>query len=132
MTPELSVVIPTRRRPRMLRACLESLFMQTEPFDRFEVVVVVDGVDRETVKTLGHLQAPFELRLFTQNHAGAAAARNHGAEHRPHKGPVDGTAVLSTDSLVHPSALSAPRTVPTGRPGRRNLLDRVSDGTGYR
>jgi glycosyltransferase involved in cell wall biosynthesis len=72
------MVIPTRNRPRMLRACLDSLAVQTESFERFEVVVVLDGVDPETNRALQDFHAPFELRVLEQSHAGASTARNRG------------------------------------------------------
>jgi peptidoglycan/xylan/chitin deacetylase (PgdA/CDA1 family)/GT2 family glycosyltransferase len=102
VTPELSVVIPTRRRPRLLRACLESLFVQTEPLDHFEVVVVLDGIDRETVEMLDRIQPPFELRVFMQEQAGASAARNHGAR----EARADRCLFLDDDVVADPQLIA--------------------------
>ncbi len=44
----VSVVIPTYRRPALLRRCLSTLCRQTLPTGRYEIVVVDDGLDPET------------------------------------------------------------------------------------
>ena len=49
---ELSVVIPTHRRPALLAACIESLARQRDLSDRFEVIVVLDGADQATEDVL--------------------------------------------------------------------------------
>lgn len=75
--PALSVVIPTYRRPELLRRCLTSLAAQTVPADTFEVVVVDDGSGDETAEVLAAFQD--RVRGFTQpKNAGPAAARNRG------------------------------------------------------
>ncbi|MEX0272456.1 glycosyltransferase family 2 protein [Leptolyngbyaceae cyanobacterium UHCC 1019] len=78
-----SVVIPTYNRKPILEKCLKALEHQV--FDQsqiagYEVVVVDDGSTDETVKWL-HSTAEFpHVRLFQQDHKGAAAARNLGVE----------------------------------------------------
>lgn len=75
--PVLSVVIPTYRRPALLRRCLTALDGQTVPREQFEVVVVDDGSRDQTADVL----AAFEdrVRAFVQpQNAGPAAARNTG------------------------------------------------------
>ena len=78
-----SVVIPTYNRKPILEKCLKALEHQV--FDPnqiagYEVVVVDDGSTDETVEWL-HSTADFpHVRLFQQNHQGAAAARNLGVE----------------------------------------------------
>ncbi|PZV11868.1 MAG: family 2 glycosyl transferase [Leptolyngbya sp.] len=79
-----SVVIPTYNRKPILEKCLTALEHQL--FDQsqiagYEVVVVDDGSTDETVKWLQTSPAEFpHVRLFQQNHRGAAAARNLGVE----------------------------------------------------
>lgn len=78
-SPTFSVVIPTYRRPKRLADCLDSLAQQSYPPEKFEVIVVDDA---NTPNELQHLAAapyPFECRVFSQMHGGAAQARNTGA-----------------------------------------------------
>jgi peptidoglycan/xylan/chitin deacetylase (PgdA/CDA1 family)/GT2 family glycosyltransferase len=75
---ELSIVIPTRNRPGMLRRCISAVVGQTGLTERLELVVVVDGADPVTEQMLGSLELPFPLRVVVQEHARQAAARNRG------------------------------------------------------
>jgi glycosyltransferase involved in cell wall biosynthesis len=78
-TPLLSIVIPTHRRPAILRRTLEHIDKQTVR-DRLEVIVVSDGVDEETEgvvrsqKTEGSFALKFEE--IPKSHQGVA--RNRG------------------------------------------------------
>jgi GT2 family glycosyltransferase len=45
---DVSVIIPTRGRPRKAAQCVRALAKQTFPADRFEVLVGLDGPDPET------------------------------------------------------------------------------------
>jgi len=73
--PTFSIVVPTYRRPERLAGCLRSLEALDYPRDRFEVIVVDDGGGL----SLPSLQAPLDMVLLTQPHAGPATARNTGA-----------------------------------------------------
>ena len=75
---ELSVVIPTYRRPQLLARCIRSLVAQ-DPARGVEVLVVVDGADPQTEQMLASLSTPFPLRVIVQEHAQQGAARNRGA-----------------------------------------------------
>jgi peptidoglycan/xylan/chitin deacetylase (PgdA/CDA1 family) len=79
LSPELSVVIPTRNRSRQLRACLASLETQTAAAGEFEVVVVDDGSTDETRSLLSSLKPRFALTVVEASGAGVSAARNAGA-----------------------------------------------------
>lgn len=72
----LSVVVPTYNRQAILRKTLLAFASQTAPPDRFEVLVVDDGSSDDTLRMLERFKAPFALRVFTQQHQGANAARN--------------------------------------------------------
>jgi glycosyltransferase involved in cell wall biosynthesis len=81
-----SVVIPTYNRKPILEKCLQALenqrFVETaiaasEPAITYEIVVVDDGSTDETVDWI-KTAALHHVRLFQQNHLGAAAARNLG------------------------------------------------------
>lgn len=74
----LSVVIPTYNRESILAKCIEALFKQTLPPDRYEIIVVNDGSTdgtNHTVKMISS-QTPVEIRYLEQDHRGPAAARN--------------------------------------------------------
>ncbi|WNZ48412.1 glycosyltransferase [Leptolyngbya boryana CZ1] len=75
----LSVVIPTYNRKPILEKCLRAMERQT--FADYEIVVVDDGSTDGTVEWLQSHAAEFpHVRLFCQNHGGAAGARNYGVE----------------------------------------------------
>ena len=78
-SPNFSVVIPSRRRPKQLAACLEALARLDYDPARYEVIVVSDG--EETIAPSVARPAARELRMIhvVQPHSGAAAARNNGA-----------------------------------------------------
>ncbi|MDQ1704176.1 MAG: hypothetical protein QOF18_542 [Frankiaceae bacterium] len=76
--PELSVVVPTYRRPDLLRQCLDALAAQDVERSRFEVVVVDDGSQDDTTAVLA--AASDVVGLTQPANAGPAAARNRGIE----------------------------------------------------
>lgn len=73
-----TVITPTHGRHSSLRLMLEALSRQDYPFDRFEVVVVIDGLDEALLESLQGSRFPFRLRAVMQLHSGPAAARNRG------------------------------------------------------
>lgn len=78
---DISVVIATYGRPHLLEKCLNALADQTFPADRFEVVVVTDGPDADTLARLSGLEHAFDYRLSFHSlpvKSGPAAARNLG------------------------------------------------------
>lgn len=80
--PVVSVVIPAYNCARTLGDCLASLFAQTYPPDRFEIIVVNDGSIDETAAiatvaaTTGGWKGHFAL--LSQPNGGPASARNTG------------------------------------------------------
>jgi GT2 family glycosyltransferase len=74
-TPDVSVVIPTRRRETRLAFALEALASQTLPRDRFEVVVVRADEPGPTATAPDGLDVRF---LTAAPGSGAAASRNVG------------------------------------------------------
>lgn len=74
-----SIVIPTRRRPRQLAACLESLAAIEYPRTDFEVIVVDDG-GGVPAAVIERARATINVRLVTQEHLGPATARNRGVD----------------------------------------------------
>jgi len=75
---QLSIIIPTYNRSRLLSLCLAALAQQTEPADHFEVIVVVDGSTDDTREMLSRLETPYRLRVRVQANRGPGAARNAG------------------------------------------------------
>jgi len=76
LAPVVSVVIPTLRRPTLLKRALESVLAQT--YEPFEVIVVVDGPDDDTVALLRTIEDP-RVRFFVNPRSlTAAGARNFG------------------------------------------------------
>jgi hypothetical protein len=70
----VSVVIPTRNRPHLVRRAVTSALAQTHR--DVEVIVVIDGPDPETAGLLATI-ADARLRVLTpETNQGAAAARN--------------------------------------------------------
>ena len=77
-TPELSVVVPTYRRPGLLTRCLDALGRQDASVERFEVVVADDGSGDDTgavVRAAARRSGNVRLETLAVN-SGPAAARN--------------------------------------------------------
>ncbi|MBE9043653.1 glycosyltransferase family 2 protein [Pleurocapsales cyanobacterium LEGE 10410] len=78
----ISVVIPTYNRLPILQKCLLALEKQEFSDDKisgYEIVLVDDGSSDRTLVWLAENQAKLpHVKVFEQNHQGAAAARNLG------------------------------------------------------
>lgn len=78
--PSFSIVVPTFRRPDVLRASLSGLVALDYDQDCYEVIVVDDGADEITAQIVeGFSGHGVSVRLETQHQRGAACARNRGA-----------------------------------------------------
>lgn len=75
-SPLVSVIVPTRDRPRALEACLTALAAQQGP--DFEVLVVDDGGDAPLEPGLEAVLGRLRVQLLRQTNAGPSAARNLG------------------------------------------------------
>ena len=74
----VSVIVPTLHRPTLLMRALASVFCQTWP--EFEVIVVVDGPDPDTIAILRTIDDP-RLRVIVNSRSlTAAGARNVGMD----------------------------------------------------
>jgi len=81
--PEISVVIPTYRRPDLLQRCLVPLLKQTLDPQLYEIIVVDDGQTEDTRALVENLAAATQGRprvsyLRPLGTRGPAAARNRG------------------------------------------------------
>ncbi|PID58416.1 MAG: hypothetical protein CR986_07875 [Ignavibacteriae bacterium] len=77
-----SVIIPTFNRADEIKELLESLINQSIPKEKFEVIVVDDGSNDNTLQLLENIKNnyPLTLRVLEQNHKGPGEARNFGME----------------------------------------------------
>lgn len=74
-----SIVTPTRGRLHSLLKVLEGLARQQYPPDLFEVVVVLDGPDEDSLRQLSERTYPFGLCVLQQQQQqGPGGARNAG------------------------------------------------------
>lgn len=95
--PFISVVIAARNEEETIRACLETVFRQTYPADRYEVVVIDDhSTDRTSTlcRELGHHHPNFTL-VSAPDHPtlrGKTNALNRGIEQ------AKGEIILITDA----------------------------------
>ncbi|HET7559414.1 MAG TPA: glycosyltransferase family A protein [Limnochordia bacterium] len=78
MSIDVSVVIPTHNRARIVERSLAALERQTLARARYELVVVDDGSRDETPKRLQEWAAEGRVRALTLPPSGRAAARNAG------------------------------------------------------
>jgi glycosyltransferase involved in cell wall biosynthesis len=78
---EASVVVPTFNRARLLPEVLQALLRQ-DYGDGFEILVVDDGSRDATPQVLSEWSRlyPSRIRVFRQENAGPARARNRGVE----------------------------------------------------
>ncbi|MXV52395.1 glycosyltransferase [Pedobacter sp. HMF7647] len=77
----VSVVIPTYKRPELLKRCIESLFIQTLDHQLYELVIVGDGFDsqtKEVVRTWKEAGFANLTYIYLPDKKGPAAARNMG------------------------------------------------------
>lgn len=92
---KVSVVIPTRDRPRELVACLEALTQQTFPAESYEILICDDGSTEDLQPELRPFQARLNLSYLKQLPQGPAAARNLGI--RKARAPI--VAMTDSDTL---------------------------------
>ena len=76
---EASIVIPTYNRKSILEKCLEALFNQDYPNDKYEIVLIDDGSTDETDKMVASLDPPCRLKYVRNNkRLGVPKSRNRG------------------------------------------------------
>jgi len=76
---DASVIVPTRNRAPVLRACLQSLCAQTAPKERFEVIVVDNGSTDDTEAVVREFTTVLPLRLLHEGEPGLHVGRHAGA-----------------------------------------------------
>lgn len=78
METKLSVIIPTYNGESKISRTIRALENQT--YLPFEVIVIVDGSNDDTLNVLESLNPRFSLKWKYQNNAGRSITRNNGAE----------------------------------------------------
>ena len=73
----ISVIIPTRNRPRVVEHAVRSALNQT--FSDIEVIVVIDGTDEPTSQLLNQIEDPRLRIVALRDNVGGSEARNIGA-----------------------------------------------------
>jgi glycosyltransferase involved in cell wall biosynthesis len=110
--PLVSVVMPVWNRREQVAEAVDSVRAQT--YERWELILVDDGSDDCTREALAGLRSDARLRVVTQTHLGAAAARNRAlAESR---GEI--IAYLDSDDVWYPGFLAAVVRVFEAEPDR--------------
>jgi glycosyltransferase involved in cell wall biosynthesis len=99
-TPEVSVIIPTCNRPKLLSAAIHSVIGQS--FRDFEIVVVDDASDFFTADLVKSFQDNRVRWIRHEQRRGGAAARNTGIRNSA----GEFVAFLDDDDEWHPEKLS--------------------------
>jgi glycosyltransferase involved in cell wall biosynthesis len=93
----VSIVIPTRDRPRLLRDAVESVLLQTHPVE--QIIIVDDGSSTENAAQIDALASAHPaIEIHRIANQGVSAARNRGLKHA--RG--DYVVFLDDDDLIHP------------------------------
>ncbi len=100
---QISVVIPTHNRKRVLKECLRALLMQDLPKKNYEVIVVDDGSRDETKDVTGEFEKKsWNFSYIYQQNQGQGVARNTGVEKA--KGEI--VVLIGDDIIVSKDFLS--------------------------
>jgi glycosyltransferase involved in cell wall biosynthesis len=99
--PRVSVVIPTRNRPEMLAAAIDSVLAQT--FTDYEIVVIINGPDNQSTPKTSAVATLTGCRIVRIERDGIAAALNAGIA----AAQGEWIAFLDDDDLWEPNRLEA-------------------------
>lgn len=73
---DMSVIIPTHRRPEKAAACAQALLAQSHPAEKFEVLIGLDGPDDAARTTIERRAASPRVRVVECPRGGQASVRN--------------------------------------------------------
>ena len=92
--PFVSVIIPTYNRRELLKSSIESIFNQSYPKDRYEIIIVDNSSTDGTEDMIHSLQQtlPCLLRYYRKENEGPGSSRNMGIA------KAEGTIIAFTDS----------------------------------
>jgi len=96
MAIELSVIVATYKRPALLARCLRALLNQALDYEEYELIVVSDGPDLQTLESVNKIKEEYFSRpaihyFALDSKRGPAAARNLGWQR------ASGKLILFTD-----------------------------------
>jgi glycosyltransferase involved in cell wall biosynthesis len=75
--PLVSVIIPCFNSGKTISRAVESILMQS--WDNTEIIIVNDGsTDKSTINLLNYFSDNLNIKVYSQNNRGLAAARNSG------------------------------------------------------
>ncbi|MBW6512541.1 MAG: glycosyltransferase family 2 protein [Desulfuromonadaceae bacterium] len=77
MAMTVAAIIPTHKRPELLKRAIASVLKQSVPVDE---IIVVDDAACDVTRDLVHSFQQDQLRYCRQNTAGASASRNYGVQ----------------------------------------------------
>ena len=77
-TPEISVIIPTHKRPTLLKEAIQSVLNQT--FKNFELIIVNDGYDKITKNIIFDFNDERIQYIEHEKNKGVSASRNTGVK----------------------------------------------------
>ena len=106
--PLVTVVIPTRHRPKLVLRAIHSVLNQTHK--EIELIVVVDGPDAVTVTAVQSVEDPRLQLVINPRSLTAAGARNIGAD----RATGDWIAFLDDDDEWLPNKLERQMAVASG------------------
>jgi glycosyltransferase involved in cell wall biosynthesis len=82
MDIKISVIVPTYKRPALLKKCIDALLQQEFPQHEYEIVIVTDGPDEESQQIVNNEYRNYTgykiNLLWLRKKKGPAAARNAG------------------------------------------------------
>ena len=113
---ELSVLIPTCKRPAKIAACCDALGAQTLESSRFEVLIGVDGPDSGERNAVAQVLPEARVEVF--EHAGPAATRNRLIAHA--RGDI--LLLLNDDVAPHPECLGVHVAAHRSSPGSPSMI----------
>jgi glycosyltransferase involved in cell wall biosynthesis len=114
----VSVIIPTRNRPALLRAALGSLLQQSRPVD--QIIVVDDASDSAEGIPAALAMSPVIEVVREERNRGVSAARNHGLD----RARGDYLMFLDDDDLVAPRFVEQGRAVLAANPSADGVFFR--------
>ena len=76
---KLSVIVPVYNVEQYIRPCIESIFKQGLDDSEFEVILVNDGTEDNSLKVISDIIAGHEnIKVLEQDNQGPSVARNYG------------------------------------------------------
>lgn len=74
----LSIIIPVYNVEKYIESCMESMYMQNIPFDQYEVIVINDGTQDNSMEIVRNYSSYPNLTIIEQPNSGLSVTRNVG------------------------------------------------------